>query len=490
LLTHSQDFPTEKIWVDRSKRQRADINIDDLIPSVRARGILQPILIKSDGELIFGERRWTTAVFLKLPFVPVRFVSDLSPRELQVIELEENVKRKQLPWQDEAKAFVTIHRLYAEQAAEQGEPWSISLTGAIVGYKENWSARLAEVGEALERGDESIAKADTLSSAVTMLTRRRQRQTDSVLNSLSEGNFDIEGEPDEDEEDEDTFDTEEIEVAEARLAEGSNPVDGSAAAPIAVRRPSKPKPVEVVSPYRVEHADMMEVLPSYDGPKFNFLHLDLPYGVALNGQANQDSFEGGGYESSPDIYWNLLDSLLEHWPKFMFPSSHFFCWIAMDFHAETIARFEKALGPDGHNLDPRVIRTPLVWTKTDGKGIISDPKRRPRNVMEFCLFGSTGDRFIVKPSTNAYGCPTVKTHAIHTNEKPIPMLDHFMKQFVDDTSRVLDPTCGSGSAIRAAELLKAESAIGWEFNPEFAMRAEERLKRDRGLAKLSQDLSQ
>jgi DNA modification methylase len=169
----------------------------------------------------------------------------------------------------------------------------------------------------------------------------------------------------------------------------------------------------------------------------------------------------------------------------MYDSAHFFCWIAMDFHHDTIELFQRKLA----HLDLRIVSTPLVWMKTDGKGILSDPKRRPRNIMEFCLFGSTGDRFLVKPSTNAYGAPTAKAQAIHTNEKPIPMLEHFMGQFVDETSRVLDPTCGSGSAIRAAEKLKAELAVGWEFNEEFAKRAADRLLRDRQLGQLAEKVA-
>jgi DNA modification methylase len=124
--------------------------------------------------------------------------------------------------------------------------------------------------------------------------------------------------------------------------------------------------------------------------------------------------------------------------------------------------------------------------KTDNKGIMSDALRRPRNIYEAALIMSTEDRHIVKPTSNAYGCPTAKeSGSIHTNEKPEVMLKYFLSMFVDSRSRVFDPTCGSGSSIRAAESLGAEAALGLEFNPEFAERAQKKLLAARGLARLS-----
>lgn len=477
-LTHSQDFPTDKIWVKRETRQRKTIDIGDLIESIRQRGILQPVLIKADGELIFGERRWTTATFLKMPTVPARIVENLSEVELQTIELEENVKRKALPWQEEVAAALRIHNMYLAQNPN----WKPADTGRVVDWGDKHTALALRLAEAIEEGDKSVAQADTLRAAKTILARRSQRAQDSALNQIAAGEFDL-----------DDDEGEEADLDQADLFD--EPVPGLEA-PAMLKLSSTPgapqlkpivppKPPE--APYRVIHANMSEMLTHYAGPKFNMLHMDLPYGVKLNGQANQAAFEGGGYDSNPDIYWDLLGTILDKWPTFMFESSHFMCWISMEFYTDTIHMIRERL--KDHGIESFICATPLIWHKTDNRGIISDAKRRPRNIYEACLFGSTGDRFIVKPGVNVYGAPTAKAQAIHTNEKPIPMLREFMGQFVDETSRVLDPTCGSGSAIRAAETLKAESAIGWEFNEEFATRAQDRLIRDRNLAALSDKVS-
>jgi len=47
------------------------------------------------------------------------------------------------------------------------------------------------------------------------------------------------------------------------------------------------------------------------------------------------------------------------------------------------------------------------------------------------------------------------------------MLTKFMEMFVDEYSIVLDPTCGSANAIKAAENRGAAKTLGLEINPEF-----------------------
>lgn len=480
MLSHSIDFPTASIYVDRALRQRSKIEIDDLIPSIRKRGILQPLLIHADGKLIFGERRWTTAKHLGMETVPVRIAESLTLLDAELIELDENRRRRNLTWQDDAKAIARLAAKYAEEDPE----WTDAKTAGALDLTLAHLSRVLPVGEALLEGDESLANLDTLSSAITTLTRRRARATDSVLNSLSE-DFELPGEPEDIDFDENDLEFEEdsdedldleAELLAERVADGEAPRPK----PVARSRPAPaPVPAEAPAAFKILHGDMSELIPAWDGPKFNLLHLDLPYGVKLNAQANQGAFEGGGYESNPEIYWDLLRTLAANWSKYMMGSSHLMCWISMEFYSETI-EFLEANVPGLW-----ICRSPLIWHKSDNRGILSDPKRRARVIYEACLYGSTGDRMIVKPVSNVYSAPTNKKNAIHTNEKPIPMLEHFMGMFTDHHSRVLDPTAGSGSAIRAAEKLGAEYGLGLEFNPEFASRAQERLVLERNLARLA-----
>ena len=109
---------------------------------------------------------------------------------------------------------------------------------------------------------------------------------------------------------------------------------------------------------------------------------------------------------------------------------------------------------------------PLVWHKTDNTGVIPDPNRGPRRIYETAFMGARGDRFIVEPVANVYGAPTTKI--VHPSEKPEPMLRHFFRMFVDEHTKMFDPTCGGGSAVRASASLGAKSSVGWEIDPDFA----------------------
>lgn len=117
--------------------------------------------------------------------------------------------------------------------------------------------------------------------------------------------------------------------------------------------------------------------------------------------------------------------------------------------------------------------------KSDGAGILPDPERGPRQIYESCFLGSRGDRKIVRAKSNAYAAPTVRER--HMSEKPEPMLRHFFEMLIDQNTVLLDPTCGSGSALRAAESLGAKYVLGLEKSGEFAELAKDSLNRSRRL---------
>jgi DNA modification methylase len=133
----------------------------------------------------------------------------------------------------------------------------------------------------------------------------------------------------------------------------------------------------------------------------------------------------------------------------------------MKWHKETVA----ILSEMGWEVDP----FPLIWLKSDNAGMLPDMNRGPRRIYETALFASRGDRKIVRPVSNAVALPTTKD--FHTSEKPLLVLQHFFRMFVDESTRLLDPTCGSGMAIRAAEEAGSSFALGLEMNEEFAERA-------------------
>ncbi len=93
-----------------------DAELEDLSASVRERGILQPIIVRSipgmiDAyEIIAGERRWRAAQRAELHDVPVILV-EANDREALEIAIVENVQRADLNAMEEAAGY---ERLIAE----------------------------------------------------------------------------------------------------------------------------------------------------------------------------------------------------------------------------------------------------------------------------------------------------------------------------------------------------------------------------------------
>jgi len=126
---------------------------------------------------------------------------------------------------------------------------------------------------------------------------------------------------------------------------------------------------------------------------------------------------------------------------------------------------------------------PLIWLKSDNAGILPDPSRGPRRIYETAFFGYRGDRKVVRAVSNAYAAPSVRDS--HMSEKSEPMLRYFFGMIVDQHTTMLDPTCGSGSALRAAESLDASRVLGLEIDPTFVDRARLKLRQARNLRELS-----
>ena len=98
--------------------------LKELAESIRAEGLLQPIVVRKAGEkfqLIAGERRWRAFQQLKIKTIPARILeaSDASSATLTLIE---NLQREGLNPIDEAYGYASLIRdfdLTQEQASER-----------------------------------------------------------------------------------------------------------------------------------------------------------------------------------------------------------------------------------------------------------------------------------------------------------------------------------------------------------------------------------
>ena len=86
--------------------------LDRLAESIRLNGVLQPVLVRQDGEryvLIAGERRWRAAMLAGLTRIPA-ILEDRSPPEAAVLALVENTQRSDLTFFEVAAAIRALMR--------------------------------------------------------------------------------------------------------------------------------------------------------------------------------------------------------------------------------------------------------------------------------------------------------------------------------------------------------------------------------------------
>ena len=89
------------------RTQFDDESLSQLADSIKAHGIVQPILVRRSGdhyELVAGERRWRAAKLAGLRTIPA-VVRDIPDKDLLEVALIENVQREDLNPIEEAQAY-------------------------------------------------------------------------------------------------------------------------------------------------------------------------------------------------------------------------------------------------------------------------------------------------------------------------------------------------------------------------------------------------
>jgi len=438
--------------------------------SIKRIGLINPITISKTNFLIAGERRLTACRELGHEQILVRYFEDLAPLERKKVELDENIRRSALTWQERALAIYEFYLLSGgdsepsytqEKCAEE-----LNLSATNVGRSLAVARVLFEQEEIPDdKRDKQITASTTLNEAYGILTRRRDRQIETELSQLDDEPSPLGPSP---------------APAEASVVQPGSPTrqeDHGKAEGTHPQVPAPPPTPFIDAPRQawldLLQGDFVQWISDYQGRKFNFLHCDFPYGLDIgdSAQVRTETGRNTGYDDSESQYWDFCRVLAANLDRVLFPSAHVMFWFSFKFYTPTVEFFRT-------HTDLVVQDFPLVWHKSDNKGVVPDAQRQPRRVYETCLIMSRGDRKILKVVSNCY---PAQTGDLHTSEKPEPMLRHFMSMFVDELTEMLDPTCGSGPALRAAESLGAKRVFGVDLSKDFLEVAAQQLMNFRRL---------
>jgi ParB-like chromosome segregation protein Spo0J len=470
----------DDIIIDRNTRQRSELTFDSVLSlavSIARSQWISPILVdQNTNYLIAGERRLTAVKALRAATegdysnfsdqadareilfpvctcqveswkgwtkIPAQLGGDFTATDLAMFEFVENAQRQDLPWQDRAKA---IYDIYCKGLAEYKD-WTAVQTANIIGVNkgivtESLRVWRLQVDEDTEPEAKAIIKeSQSLRAAVQALERYTSRRGLDV--SLVSGGS-ITARP-----------------------KADKPIY-TKPGPAPFCKNEKTYEPDYEEPVYTEPATLADRLiqlndfntwaHSYTGEPFNFIHCDFPYGISFNTGEFTTGIRNtilGDYDDSVNVYWQLLNTLQDN-SHIIAQQAHIMFWFSQNLRRET----EDFFTAMGGFVQPFL----MIW-HCGNDGLIPDMQRYGRRTYETAMLVTFGDRKIVAPRALSIDNSRESNSRIHRSQKPLRVLNHFFEMFVDSSSFVLDPTCGSGTSLIAAYNLKAQKVLGLENDP-------------------------
>jgi hypothetical protein len=219
-----------------------------LVNSIRQRGLIHAPVIQRNGELVVGECRLEACKRLGWTNIAVQYIDELDPTHLRAVELEENIRRRNIEWKEECLAVKELHDMHRAEDPS----WSMEDTGKTLGMTNSSTHERIQVARELLNGNSRVVAAPRLSTATGIIRRTAERAKTAATVALTE----------------------------------------------AINPPTEASPIIT--------ADFREWAKTYTGPKFNFIHCDFPYGIGADKFVQGAAPTHGGYEDDEDTYYNLI----------------------------------------------------------------------------------------------------------------------------------------------------------------------------------------
>lgn len=409
-------------------RQRSIIaeNVRNLEESIASKGLLHAIVVAKDesglflvagehrlramGNLHSGERGFFyNGLPVPLGQVPTVNVFDLSPADILETELEENIVRAEIPWQDKARALAAIHALRVEANPKQ----TIRDTANEISQKSG----AGDVGSGTLRT--AIRNATILAQNLHRPSVQKARNATEAMGILLK---------------------EENAKVEAELIKRKQ-IKANAA------------PVEIA----VHHGSLLDIMPTLSGNTVDLICADLPYGInADKGGFRARTVEHHNYDDSFQNAQTLMQAVINEGFRLCKARANLFIFGDIDlfpFFKECSAR-----------MGWKPFRTPIIWQKSEGEGLAPWGREGFRRTYELIFFATKGGRGLLQSPIDILRENRVsRALRRYGPEKPVGLMEQLIECATMPGEMVLDPCCGSGSTLAAARRLKRK-AIGIELD--------------------------
>ena len=179
-----KELPVE--FMTRGKYQpRRDMHpeaLEDLANSIRAQGVMQPIVVRPIGvdkyEIIAGERRWRAAQQAGLESIPT-LIKDVPDESAMAMALIENIQREDLNAMEEAQALVRLQQEF--ELTQQQVADAVGKSRSMVTNLMRLTTLEQDVQKLLEHGDLEMGHARAL------LGLEGQQQKEAARSTVAKG---------------------------------------------------------------------------------------------------------------------------------------------------------------------------------------------------------------------------------------------------------------------------------------------------------------
>lgn len=386
---------------DRTRKDFGEIGA--LAASIAQHGLLQPIVLSDTFELQAGGRRLKAFEVLGRDTIPAVMYSSLTPIEKKEIELEENIRRKNLTWQEEVTLKAEIHRL----KTEQDPTWTIEKSAAFIG--DDKAVRTF-------RRDLFLAK-----SLVTYPSLKDEKDITTANNKADR-------------------------LVENSLRELMLKTESI------ISNPSIANPVNSYSIYK---QDCLIGIKDIQDGTIDLIITDFPYGVDIDNLSAATNFVNTFTDTKDNLLSSLLPTLSAEFKRALKDGCHAYIFFPTILYHEFYTELSKHL-----TVNP----VPLIWYKPNSGGnTFPDRKYTPDyETIFFCYKGKSPNSLSSKGNC-VLTHPLARNSKLHPTEKPLSLIQYLMKQSSIEGETVLDTFAGSGVMAEAAILLNRKH-ISFEVN--------------------------
>lgn len=400
------------------QRQEFDLaELTDLGVSIKERGLLQAIILREESDeliLVAGERRLRAvkdlyetgectellydAQVFKAPNIPYVTLGELDELERAQAEYEENTKRANLTWQEQANATTLLAALQEARAKKTGAPpptvatVATELHGDAEGRHYDDTRKQLLVSKHL--ADPEVKGAKNLDEAFKVLKRKEDVAKRVQLAA---------------------------EVGRTYTADTA---------------------------HRVEHCDSLQWLAACAEGQFDVICTDPPYGIGADEFGDSGGKAAGAhfYEDNYENWEKIIRTLAAEGFRVTKPQAHLYCFC-------DITRFEEA--KDNFEVAGwKVFRTPIIWHKPNGSRL---PwlEQGPQRKYEIILYAVKGDKKVTRIYPDLVSYPS-DANLGHQAQKPVALFEDLLKRSVAPGDSVLDPFAGSGPILVSGHTLKCK----------------------------------